>query len=129
MLVDYVLDAVRVMGSAAQDRHPGMSGADALTFNKPKRRRGSGGSDVPAGEPKRPKGKGAKPGRPVSLRKTMDAIDARSLGWKESRRAAPAVTRNEKFFVKSSTKPTVAAQPAVAPQPQPAAASQPQPPD
>ena len=33
MLVNYVLDAVRVMGSAAQDRHPGMSGADALTFN------------------------------------------------------------------------------------------------
>ena len=128
MLVNYVLDAVRVMGSAAQDRHPGMSGADALTFNKPKRRRGSGGSDVAAGEPKRPKGKGAKPGRPVSLRKTMDAIDARSLGWKESRRAAPAVTRNEKFFVKSSTKPT-AAQPAAAPQPQPAPpAAQPPPP-
>ena len=128
MLVNYVLDAVRVMGGAKQDSHPGMPGGDP---HEPRRNRSEGGSSEP-GQPrkrKHGKGTGAGQGRPVSLRKTMDAIDARSLGWKESRRAAPAVTRNEKFLVKSSKKPTAATQPAAAPQPQPAAASQPQPPD
>ena len=110
MLVNYVLDAVRVMGGAKQDSHPGMPGGDP---HEPRRNRSEGGSSEP-GQPrkrKHGKGTGAGQGRPVSLRKTMDAIDARTEGWAASRRAAPKIVRGEAYSTAASQPPEPAQPP------------------
>ena len=122
MLVNYVLDAVRVMGGAKQDSHPGMPGGDP---HEPRRNRSEGGSSEP-GQPrkrKHGKGTGAGQGRPGWLRKTMAAIDARTEGGAASRRAAPKIVRGEAYSTAAPQPP----EPAHAQPPPPSAPSAPPP--
>ena len=81
------LDAVRVMGEAQPAQHPGMAGRcpkDNERAGLLKRKR----TTVEGGKIKdKAKGSGAAKGRPVSLRETMAAADARLAHWALTRPA------------------------------------------
>ena len=85
-----MLDAVRVMGEAQPAQHPGMAGRcpkDNERAGLLKRKR----TTVEGGKNKdKAKGTGAAKGRPVSLRNTMAAADARSAHWGLTRPAKKA---------------------------------------
>ena len=101
-----MLDAVRVMGEAQPAQHPGMAGRCPMDNERAgllKRKR----TTVEGGKIKdKAKGTGAAQGRPVSLRETMAAADARSAHW--------GLTRPAK---KTAAAPSPPADPSPAPGP------------
>ena len=82
MLIEDVLDAVTAMKGTRDERHP--EGDEAKPGKHPGMRGNTlkgGGADSQPAKSKNTKGSGAAPGRPVSLKRTLEGVDARTHQW------------------------------------------------